>query len=297
MKSMTAFARAEQTKDGLTVQVTMRSYNSRFLDIVLHMPDSCLEFEDQIRQAISGMHQRGRIDTRIHVKMEDSFEDGASQSYDVDINQAKAYYQALCTLNDSLGLNTAPTLAQVLAGKNFIVAAPKVLDENLLKTAVLEVLQEASQELDEMRAREGEHLLADLLERVQNMEDRLKDIKDLAGTIPELYRKKLEERLTRLLDEDALPIDPVRLAQEVAILSDKSDVTEEIIRLYSHIAQFREIMEAPDSQGPKLNFLVQEFLREFNTIGSKASHADMTRMVVEFKSELEKIREQVQNIE
>ncbi len=294
IKSMTAFAKAEQTKEGLTVQVTMRSYNARFLDIVLHMPDSCLEFEDQIRQMISNIHHRGRIETKIHVHTEDNPD---QQVYETDISQATAYYQALCTLSESLGLNTTPNLDQVLADKNFIVAVPRVLDENILKTCVLDVVSQTAEKLDQMRSREGENLFSDLWQRIENMENRLEDIRFLAGTIPELYKKKLEERITRLLDDEKIPIDPVRLAQEVAILSDRSDVTEEITRLYSHIAQFREIMETPDSQGPKLNFLIQEFLREFNTIGSKASHSDMTRMVVELKSDLEKIREQVQNIE
>ena len=147
-----------------------------------------------------------------------------------------------------------------------------------------------------MRRQEGENLFRDLTARLEDVEARMGEIEIQAASVPEMYKARLKDRLAALT-EDADQIDPVRLAQEVAILADKSDVAEEIVRIASHIKLFRQIMDENQSQGRKLNFLIQEFNREFNTIGSKAGNTKLSHAVVDLKSELERIREQVQNIE
>ncbi|MCG8533358.1 MAG: DUF1732 domain-containing protein, partial [Desulfovibrionales bacterium] len=196
----------------------------------------------------------------------------------------------------ALKLEERPSLDQVLAARGVILPAKKELDAALLKEVVLGVVEAAAVELDTMRKREGENLYADLAARMDFIDNSLSGVEEQAGEIPKIYKKRLEDRLAALAAEgDSL--DPVRLAQEVAMLADKSDVSEEIVRLHSHIQLFREVMDDEISQGRKMNFLIQEFNREFNTIGSKAGNAVLSHMVVDLKSELEKIREQVQNIE
>jgi len=157
-------------------------------------------------------------------------------------------------------------------------------------------VEEAGSHLNLMRKKEGENLYSDLASRMDYIEKNLVEIEKEAAKIPPVYKNRLMERIS-YLTSDTEGLDSVRVSQEAAILADKSDVSEEIVRLYSHIKQFRDILESEDSQGRKLNFLIQEFNREFNTIGSKAGNADLSHMVVDLKSELEKIREQVQNIE
>ncbi len=147
-----------------------------------------------------------------------------------------------------------------------------------------------------MRRKEGKNLYSDLTARIDYIAKNLKTIEKDAAKIPPIYKKRLMDRIS-YLSSDTDVIDPVRISQEAAILADKSDVSEEIVRAYSHINQFREILDSEDSEGRKLNFLIQEFNREFNTIGSKAGNASLSHKVVDLKSELEKIREQVQNIE
>lgn len=289
---MTAFAKASHTKEFITADVTIRSYNSRHLDFAIHLPEACQSFEEQIKRLIAKTHDRGRIEVRLN------FTDDAEASdlFEVDEVRARGYYSALSRLKDSLGLGSDISLDHILAARNIIIPAQKQVDTDLLGEVVLAVVEMAAGELDLMRRQEGENLFQDLSSRMDYIERSMETLTKEAGKIPGVYKDRLMERIARLT-QDAEGIDPVRLAQEVAVLSDKSDVSEEIVRLASHISLFREVMDAKDSQGRKLNFLIQEFNREFNTIGSKAGNAVLSHMVVDLKSELEKIREQVQNIE
>ncbi|WP_022668169.1 YicC/YloC family endoribonuclease [Desulfospira joergensenii] len=297
IKSMTAFAKASESSGHITADATIRSYNSRFLDFALHLPEICQPFEEEIKKIISGLHQRGRIEVRINIE-DDSTE---PDLYQADMVRAESYFRVLTQIREHLQLESGPTLDQVLSARNLIQPAKKEIDAALLWEAVSGAVESASADLDRMRCREGENLYKDLAGRMDFIEKSLAGVETLAKEIPKIYRKRLMERLDRITADinsrDSVQIDPVRLAQEAAILADKSDVSEEIVRLHSHIKQFREVMDSGDSQGRKLNFLIQEFNREFNTIGSKAGHADLSHRVVDLKSELEKIREQVQNIE
>jgi len=292
IKSMTAFAKASHTKESITADVTIRSYNSRHLDFAIHLPDSCQAFEEKIKKLISQFHGRGRIEIRLNLLDESNELD----LFEIDELKARSYYAALKSVKDSLKLPSEISLDNILAARNIIVPAKKEIDADLLWQVVSTAVETSARELDRMRKREGENLFQDLSLRMDKIEASMEILQKEAKEIPLIYKKKLMERLARLT-ADAQGIDPIRLAQEVAVLADKGDVSEEIVRLDSHINLFRETMDAEESQGRKLNFLIQEFNREFNTIGSKAGNAVLSHMVVDLKSELEKIREQVQNIE
>ncbi len=295
---MTAFAKASHTKTcidtnaSITADVTIRSYNSRHLDFAIHLPEACQSFEEEIKKRIAKTHDRGRIEIRLNFT--DDSQD--SEFFEVDEVKARGYYLALSRVKDSLTLSSDISLDNILTARNIIIPAQKQIDTDLLGEVVLEAVEMAARELDLMRRREGENLFQDLSSRMDHIQGCMEILTKEADKIPGIYKNRLMERIAKLTT-DAEGIDPVRLAQEVAVLSDKSDVSEEIVRLASHISLFREVMDAKDSQGRKLNFLIQEFNREFNTIGSKAGNAVLSHMVVDLKSELEKIREQVQNIE
>jgi len=292
IKSMTAFSRASKTYETITADVTMRSYNSRHLDIAFYCPESCQAFEEDIKKNIAKTHGRGRIEIRL------SIQDDAKDLEQFEVDEAKAvsYFQALKKIKDMLNLSTDITMENILSARNVIVPSKKEQNSGNLWKVIELAIGTASTQLDLMRREEGKNLLSDLTARIDYIEDSLKQIETDAAKIPLIYKQRLMERISHLT-ADTEELDPVRISQEAAILADKSDVSEEIVRLYSHIKQFREILDSDDSQGRKLNFLIQEFNREFNTIGSKAGNASLSHRVVDLKSELEKIREQVQNIE
>jgi len=290
---MTAFARVSHTLDTLTVDMTVRAYNSRFLDFSIYLPETCQPFEEDIKKIMGQCHTRGRIEIR--ASLEDQSPD--QDLFAVDIIKAKAYYKALNTVRDTLSLSGDIALETVIGARQVIVAATPDVNQERIRSALCDTARIAAEEIERMRRREGENLYQDLTRRISDIEQRMAGVEQQAKTIPEVYRARLKERLAVLISGDGACMDPVRLAQETALLADKSDVSEEIVRVHSHIKMFREIMDGNEPQGRKLNFLIQEFNREFNTIGAKAGNADLSHAVVDLKSELEKIREQVQNIE
>jgi len=292
IKSMTAFSQVTKTCDTITADVTIRSYNSRHLDIAFYCPESCQVFEEDIKKIIAKTHARGRVEIRLSI-LDDAKD---PDQFEVDDAKAISYYQALKKIKEDLNLSVDISMGNILTARNVIVPSKKEQDSQKLWEAIRPCMETAGINLDIMRKKEGENLFLDLTARVDYIETNLELIEKDAAKIPLIYKKKLMDRIAHLtLDTEEL--DPVRLSQEAAIIADKSDVSEEIARLYSHIKQFRDILDSDDSQGRKLNFLIQEFNREFNTIGSKAGNASLSHMVVDLKSELEKIREQVQNIE
>jgi len=289
---MTAFSQVSNTTEAITADVTIRSYNSRHLDISYYGPEACLVFEEDIKKIISKTHNRGRIEIKLFVR-----EDAKDlELFEVDEATSVSYYQALKKIKADLNLAGDISLADILSARNVIVPFKKEWDKKKLWKAIEVSMEDASINLGSMRKEEGKNLYSDLSARVDYIEDSLTQLEKEAAAIPAVYKKRLMEKISFLTSETD-EIDPVRISQEAAIIADKSDVSEEIVRLHSHIKQFREILDSDDSQGRKLNFLIQEFNREFNTIGSKTGNADLSHRVVDLKSELEKIREQVQNIE
>jgi uncharacterized protein (TIGR00255 family) len=292
IKSMTAFSEASYTENDIRAEVEIRSYNSKNLDVALYLPGFCRRFEDGIKKIVAGILSRGRVEIRISVK--DESEDAVS--FAVDEKRARAYYKALASLKQNLAIDSVITLDHVLAGREMIQDEEKETDFDLVWQAVSSAVTQALSALTTMRANEGENLAKDLEERMNLIEVELTTIEDRAADIPKIYRDRLMERISRLT-AGVEALDPVRLSQEAAILADKSDISEEIVRVHSHIKQFREILSSSEPAGRKLNFLIQEFNREFNTMGSKSGQAELSHTIVNLKSELEKIREQVQNIE
>ena len=292
IKSMTAFSQASNTHDTVTANVTIRSYNSRHLDIKLYTPESCQPFEENIKKIITKIHERGRIEIKL------SIQDDAKDQDLFEVNEArvKSYFQAVEKIKKNLNLSVDISMDNILTARDVIVPLKKDQDADNLWNAVAPCIEAASVNLNAMRKEEGRNLYKDLIERVDYIEDRLKFVKKEADTIPMLYKQKLMEKISGLTLE-VKELDPVRIAQEAAIIADKSDVSEEIVRLYSHTKLFRDTLDSDASQGRKLIFLIQEFNRELNTIGSKAGSAPLSHMIVDLKSQLEKIREQIHNIE
>ena len=289
---MTAFAEASHTEAPITCNVEIRTYNSRHLDVALYLPRAFSRLEDGIKKQVGRYVARGRVEIRINLEEQA----GDTPLFEVDMARAQGYYKALTTLRDEFQLEAPITLDQVLEGREMILAAEKETSAEQVEAVLTHAVDMALSGLDDMRTVEGRNLARDLLARMDDIENRMDVIETDAAALPGLYRQRLLDRMETLTN-GVEGFDPIRLAQEAALLADKSDISEEIVRARSHIQQFRDIVDADEPGGRKLNFLIQEFNREFNTMGSKSGKAALSHTIVELKSELEKIREQVQNIE
>jgi uncharacterized protein (TIGR00255 family) len=292
MKSMTGFASAATTAENITVTVEMRAYNSRNLDLSLRVSPGDPGIEERIRALLSGRLVRGRVEVKIQV--ETTVADAAR--VEVDMTRAQALMAVLKRLQADLGLDGAPSLELLMACGGILKNAAPETDVERVWPTLEACLTQALGELETMRGREGRHLAQDLDARLDRIAGALKEIAGNAAGLTAIYQERLRERIATLT-QGLVEIDHARLAQEVAFLAERSDISEELVRAESHIQQFRGIMAAPEAGGRKLNFLLQELNREFNTMGSKIGSADVAHAVVDVKSELEKIREQVQNVE
>ncbi len=292
IKSMTAFARAVRQTESAEVTVEARSYNSRNLDFHLKLPYTFAALEDRIKQRVQERIARGRLELRVQIRETA----GPAEGFEVDEPRARQYVEALGRLRSLFSLEGGVTLDHLVAAGDIIRPVETERDLEERWPVIREALDQALADLDTMRLREGRALERDFLERLDRLEELLGRVEGLSEGLMELYRDRLLERVGSLA-ADAAEIDPARIAQEAAILAEKSDVSEEIVRARSHVAQFRSFLSDGEPAGRKLNFLLQEFNREFNTIGSKATRSDISHLVVEAKSEVEKIREQVQNVE
>ena len=289
---MTAFSRAEQITENMEIRVEARSYNSRYLDLVLRIPQSYIALEEKIKSLISEKVTRGRIEIKLHIK------DDAEEACIFEVREAKAaaYHQALLQLKEMFGIHTDISL-ELLAGLGGIIR-PAETDTDAEKRwpEIRDCISGAIAELNAMRKKEGEFIAGDFTARLAYIAESMNEIEKKAGDLVFYYQERLKERI-EALTRGITEIDPSRIAQEAAFLADRSDISEEILRARSHIRQFRLIMDSEEAPGRKLNFLLQEFNREFNTMGSKSGNVDISHIIVALKSELEKIREQVQNIE
>lgn len=290
--SMTGFASAAATAENIAVTVEMRTYNSRNLDLSLRVSPGDPGLEERIRALLSGRLVRGRVEVKIQV--ETTVDDAAR--VEVDMSRARALVAVLKRLQADLGLDGAPSLELLMACGGILQNAAPETDVERVWPTLEACLTQALGELDAMRGREGRYLAQDLAARLDRVEGALKEIAGNAAGLTVIYQERLRERIATLT-QGLVEIDHTRLAQEVAFLAERSDISEELVRAESHIRQFRGIMAAPEAGGRKLNFLLQELNREFNTMGSKIGSADVAHAVVDVKSELEKIREQVQNVE
>lgn len=290
-KSMTGYGRAECERDGRIWSVEVRSVNNRFLDAKIRLPRDYGQLEDGIRRRIGEFHQRGRVDLSLSVGGD--FSDLVSIRFDEKI--AATYQQALRSLAAHTGLSPDIDLLAFANLPDILIREQHSEDLEAIAPHIDRAVCEALQRCLEMRVKEAVHLSEDLGKRLSSFAVVLQTIED---QLPELISQRetaLKERLDKLLGH--VELDPARLAQEVALLADKTDVTEELVRLRSHIKQFEDLLESSEPVGRTLDFLIQEFLREVNTMASKISNARIAQETVVLKSELEKMREQVQNIE
>lgn len=292
IKSMTAFARAEDQTAPYTVRVEIRTYNSRHLDIALKLTHGYESLEERIKSRIGERVARGRVEIRIQIQ-EDA-NDG--YAFAANLPRARAYHGALKTLARALGETAPIALDQVLAAGGMIQAVEVEKDADAVWHRLEACLDKALTDLDAMRRVEGDNLADDFSQRLASIEAMLEAISGDAAEVPEMARQRLVERI-EALTRGVVDLDQTRIAQEAALLADRSDISEEIVRARSHIQQFRALMADDTPAGRPLNFLLQEFNREFNTMGSKSGKAAMAHTIVAVKSELEKLREQVQNVE
>lgn len=291
VRSMTGFGRGEIENTGRVWIVELRCVNNRFLDLKSKLPRGYTILEERIRKRVGDFHQRGRVDLALTVSGD--FSD--LQHVKVNLGLAENYRHALSRIADAFDLEDSVSALQLASYPDVMVREQEEEDLEKVWSFVEKALDEALVTCDVMRRQEGAALVEDLKGRLNGFKETITAIE---ATIPELLlsrEKSLKERLDKLLGN--VEMDSGRLAQEIAILADKTDVTEEIVRLRSHIRQFDSFLLEETAVGRKLDFLIQEFLREVNTMASKINDAAIAHLTVELKSELEKMREQVQNIE
>jgi uncharacterized protein (TIGR00255 family) len=289
---MTSFGRGEYTANSRTWIAEVRSVNHRFCDIKIRLPRKYGALEERIKREISSFYNRGHVD----VNLSYSGEEEGAVLLKTDLAFARQYQSCLQELNEKLGLNSPPDLAMIAGYRDIISSESQEEDlDEIWSSGIQQALKSALEACTKMRQTEGGNLKEDLMSRLSTITEAAAKIEKL---VPQLITEKkstLEERLNSLLN--GVEIDQARLAQEVAIMVDKADVTEELVRLQSHISQFANFLDLDEPTGRRLDFLLQEFLREINTLASKITNTKVAYLSVEIKNELEKMREQVQNLE
>ena len=291
MESMTGYGQADGPTSIGILSVEVRSVNHRFCDIALKLPRKLSYLENRVKELVKSQLSRGRIDVSIRL---DSAERNGYR-LEPDLELARQYVEALRALKSKLKLKGEISLDMVAQFKDILVPVEEGKEGEAFWEEVREILQRSLDVLKEMRRREGAGLVRDLRERLRYIGNLAGKINNRAPSVLEEYRQRLEQRVRVMLS--GTDLDPVRLSQEVAFFAERSDITEETVRLRSHLAQFEEMLDSKEPAGRKLDFLVQEIHREVNTVSSKANDVMISQAVVEIKGELEKIREQIQNIE
>ena len=291
MFSMTGYGKGEYKEGGIELTVEIKTVNNRYLDVSVKSPKSFNAYEEAVRSLVRGSLSRGHADVFV------GFNDRREQAgrLTVDENAARAYVQAAQRLKELFpGIADDLTLTALLRGADVIRTEEDAADDEQVLAALTAALSAALEKLNAMRAREGEKLAADMLARMDTIETLVGEIAARAPCVAENYRAKLFERMREVLAD--APVDEARLLSEAAVFADKCNIDEELTRLRSHISQFRAVCRE-ERVGRKLDFLVQEFNREANTVCSKSNDLAVTNAALALKNEIEKIREQVQNIE
>lgn len=289
IRSMTGFGRGEYENEGRKYIVEIKAVNHKYSDINIRLPRFFNNMEDLIRKRISNVISRGKIDVFV------SFENYSGKGTNIRINRelAKEYINELKSLAEETGLEFNVNLID-------ISKLPEILkleeneDEEEIESELMMAVDVALAKFIKMRETEGEKLVQDIEKRIHIIEKKLEEIKKYSGNLVEEYMEKLQTRITEILKTE---VDEARLMQEIVLFSDKSSIEEELTRLDSHISQFLKLIKTSSPVGKKIDFLIQEINRETNTIGSKANCLEITNRVIEIKTEVENIREQIQNIE
>ena len=291
-KSMTGFGIGEFKDQYYNLSVECKTINHKYLDINPRIPRKLSFLEDKLRFLIKDHLGRGRVD--IFVKFETVTSVGSQLVYDAEL--AKQYYHILKNIKSDFGLEEPISPVDIAKFPDVVKITEAEDDEEILWNMLSDAANKALENLCNMRIIEGKKLEKDILARADLLERSVCDLEKYTDTIEKEYKDKLYARISELLDDPKV-VDEYRLAQEVAIYADKSNITEEIVRFKSHINQLRDTVTADESVGRKMDFLIQEMNREVNTMGSKSSDVSIANLVINLKAELEKIREQVQNIE
>ncbi len=291
VKSMTGYGRASETLNSRGITVEVRSVNHRYLDCTVKSPRAYAFLDEKLKTCLSEFVARGKVD--IYVSIDNS--DSANVSVSLNESLLNGYFDVFEKLNTQYGVNKDVSVSEIIRIPDVLVIEKQEDDEEELSADVLSVLRNALTEHNEMRRKEGSRLAADILSRLEIIENLARTVEERSPKCVEEYREKLELRMREILESVA--VDQQRILTEAAIFADKIAVDEETVRLHSHISQFLDMLKGGGAVGRKLDFLVQELNREVNTIGSKANDLEITSIVVDIKAEIEKIREQVQNIE
>lgn len=290
MHSMTGCGSGKVQQDGWEVTVDLKTVNHRFLDISMRLPRNLSFLETTIRDRVSKKIRRGHVDVFLTVKRTDS----SALTVECDPELARLYLDTAVKIAHETGAENDMTVNRLMSMEGVLTVNEREMDEELVMAICAEAAEIAAEQLLQMRSREGAHLKEDLKIHLDAADALRSAILERAPFVVNEYREKLDSRLKNLLSES---IEPQRLAQEVAIMADRCAIDEELARLASHISQMRKYLESEEEIGKKMDFLIQEMNREANTIGSKASDAAIAQNVVDLKSEIEKLREQIQNVE
>jgi uncharacterized protein (TIGR00255 family) len=288
---MTGFGKGEVSGARKRISIEIKAVNHRYGEVVVRLPHAYMFLEDRIRRHALDKIFRGRME--IFVKIEDLGE--ANHEVQVDKALAMTYYGIMKTLAEETGVPLNVDAAQLIQLPGVMVMEERTEDPEVFWITSQAALDKALEELVHMREAEGKRLEADITERLTLLERHTEILLDKASQAVQAYHERMMERIREFMAE--IPLDEARLAMEAAILADKACIDEELVRLDSHIRQFRQMLKESQAVGRKLDFLLQEMNREVNTIGAKVNNLDMSRAVIEMKSELEKIREQIQNVE
>lgn len=291
VKSMTGYGRAEETVGGCSITVELRSVNNRYLDCNVRIPRLYLFAEEAIKARVQNTISRGKVDVFV------TLDNAGAEKVQVSVNKpaADGYYAALKRLAEEYGLSDDISISLLSRFPEVLLAEKAEEDVEQMAGDICSVLDRALTDFDQMRAREGGRLQEDILSRAAVIEEKVSLVEARSPQTVSEYRARLEARMSEVLSNTQL--DPARILTEAAIFADKVAVDEETVRLRSHIGQLREMLSKGGAIGRKLDFLIQEFNREANTIGSKCSDIEIARHVVDIKAEIEKIREQIQNLE
>jgi uncharacterized protein (TIGR00255 family) len=296
LRSMTGYAQAQVAENGVGLRVSVRSVNHRFLDLHLRVPEGLEPLEPRIRQIVRERVRRGHLDVTLRYEL------AGPAAVTVNQEVAAAYLRSIEDLRKQFGVKTEPDMASILRLPGVIGSSAASPDGEIvrLESVVARCLTEALDKLDQMREQEASALRDDMTGRLTSIASHAARVETLAERARPAFARRLELRLKELLGES--PIDPARLAQEAAVAAERSDVSEELARLGSHVQQFESLLVSGSDAGKKLDFLLQEMQREANTLlsktpGNEAESLEITQLALEIKSEIEKLREQVQNIE
>ena len=291
MKSMTGYGRGQSVHEGAKFTVELNSVNRKQSDVVINLPRELMELDPRVRDTINAEVTRGRLNVVI------AFHAGACAPQDLALDRglAKSYYRAMVDLQKELGVGGQITIETILRAPGVLRTPEEQTTPEVAWPHIEVALKTALGELMKMREAEGRNLAKDLEKRIKFVRDAVKKVRKIVPGVVKRYRQTLQERIHRAGID--LPIDDERLVKEVVVFADKSDITEELTRLDSHFEQFAAHLKKDEAVGRTLEFMCQEIAREFNTMGSKANDIEISQLVVACKAEMEKVREQIQNIE